>query len=180
MHTSNPAVLAWHMPIRAFSPIDALNRRALSLGSPGSAAKASHADYNGHRVTVAWNNYKRYYTAEYTWAGRVVLARGSFAECFAAAMREHERGALGASVLFYPRPDDLEAHALLTQNAVAVGEAAKGDWYTWRHVAAESCARDSANPRWPVRLFDWELLQAAESAAEYDAALTVKYGRVWG
>ena len=88
--------IEFHVPERPYTPIDALNRRAAAVGSPRYAALTSHADYNGHQVTVAFNDYRQYYTAEYFWAGRQVLARGSFEACLQAALREHARGALGS------------------------------------------------------------------------------------
>ncbi len=211
---------AFHLPVRPYSPIDALNRRAAALGSPRCAELTSHADYNGHHVTVSWNSYRNYYVAEYTWAGRVVLARGSFEVCLAAALAEYRRGSadggsadggpadggpadggpadggpadggpLGASASIVPREGD--------EAAVAACRAAQGvvegdlwlenedgtrslamPWWTWRHTCAVASVRDSANPHLSVLLFDWPLMQAAETCEVYEAALTAKYGRAW-
>lgn len=106
------ATAAYHLPTIAYTPIDALNRRAAAVGSPGYAQAAAYADYNGHRVTVTWNDYRGYYIAEYFWAGRVVLARGTFAQCLTAALAEYGRGALGTSVWATVQADDAEALAL--------------------------------------------------------------------
>ena len=94
---------------RPYSVIDAINRMAAATGSMRYASATSHADYNGHRITVSWNNYRGYWIAEYFWAGRVVLARGTLADCLQAAKSEYERGALGASVTasFAPRADSI-------------------------------------------------------------------------
>ena len=70
---------------------------------------ASYADYNGHRVTLSWNDYRRYYVAEYYWAGRVVLSRGRFESCLRATLEEYGRGALGASASIIPEPNDSAA-----------------------------------------------------------------------
>lgn len=171
----------WHLPVKPYSPITALNRRAAALGSPRTASAAEHADYNGHQVNVAWNNYRGYYVAEYFWAGRVVLARGDFRECLDAAVAEYNKGALGASVSITLRAGDDEAQAICgaMPNLVA-GELARGldaGWWTWKHTVASEAARDSANPSAYVYIFDWDLLQAADSQAVYDAALRAKYGR---
>ena len=179
---------AYHCPIRPYTPIDALNRRAAAVGSPGYAQAASHANYNGHGVSVSWNEYRRYYTAEYYWAGRMVLARGSFESCLRAALREYNRGALGASVSVGPREDDTEA-VRLCEEAVAdpasglvAGEIPRGmsEWMTWRHDCAARSVRDSANRGMLVMMFDWELMQACETQEEYEACLKAKYGRVYG
>lgn len=78
--------------------IDLINRSAAATGSMRLAAAASHADYNGHTVRVWFNDYRRYWIAEYHWAERVVLGRGSFENCLEAAMREFNRGAAFAEV----------------------------------------------------------------------------------
>jgi hypothetical protein len=175
-----PAETLFHLPVRPYTPIDSLNRRAAALGSPRYAQAAAHANYNGHHVTLYWNDYRRYYVADYTWAGRVVVARGGFAECLAATLREYGAGALGASACINPRADDAEAIAL----AEAAPEVARGkladapDWYTWRHVTAAECARDSAT-RGPVLIFDWALMQQASSRREYEALIRERHGRCY-
>jgi hypothetical protein len=173
----------FHLPIRPYTPIDALNRRAAAMGSPGYAQATSHANYNGHHVTLAWNSYRGYYVAEYFWAGRVVIARGEFAECLAAVLRHYEQGALGASATIAPREDDAEAIALCRASATLVDGPLHrlGDksWWTWRHDCASEAARDYANPGALAMLFDWELMQAADSREAYEAALRQKYGRVY-
>jgi hypothetical protein len=95
---------AW-LPTRPFGVIDAINRMGLATGSMRSAMLGSHADYNGHRVEVSFNTYRNYWTAHYMWAGIVWIARGSLAECLAAATREYDRGALGAEVLVEVRDE---------------------------------------------------------------------------
>lgn len=82
--------------------VDAINRRALATGSMRSAMAGHSSNFNGHHITVDFNAYRGYFVAEYTWAGRNVLARGSAEECLDAALREHNRGAAFSSVVFYP------------------------------------------------------------------------------
>ena len=76
----NTARKFW-IPTRPYSLIDAINRMAAATGSPRYAELATYADYNGHYVTVSFNEYRRYWVAEYTWAGRVVIGRGTLADC---------------------------------------------------------------------------------------------------
>lgn len=85
------------LPIRPYSIIDALNRRALAIGGVRAAQLGAHEDYNGHAVRVWFNDYRGHWVADYTWGGPVVLARGNLDTCLAAAVREYGRGALGAS-----------------------------------------------------------------------------------
>lgn len=170
--------IAFHLPIRPYSPIDALNRRAAALGSPRYAAAASHADYNGHHVTVQFNDYRQYYTCEYWYAGRNVLRRGTAIQCVEAAVNYYERGALGASVTVFVKAE----HAPYVQAAfpgLQAGKEPQQTWYTWQHQAAAESARDAANPRMLVMFFDWPLMQAAPDREAYEAALKIKYGRVY-
>jgi len=89
------------LPTRPYTLVDAVNRMAAATGSPGYAVAASGADYNGHHVSVFWNSYRGYWISEYFWAGRVVLARGTLAQCLVAAREEYNRGAKGATVLVH-------------------------------------------------------------------------------
>lgn len=168
-----------HLPIRPYSPIDALNRRAAALGSPRYAQAASHANYNGHNVTVSWNDYKKYYVCSYTWAGRIVLARGTLEECTAAAVAEYNRGALGASVDVSVLGEDADRILKLFPQLVPGRCEFPPSWHTWRHECAAAAARDSANPRLAVMIFDWELMQATETREAYVTALRTKHGRVY-
>lgn len=93
------AATRYHLAQRPYGVVDAVNRVAAATGSVRYALAASDADYNGHRVSVTFNDYRGYWIAQYTWAGRVVLARGALAECLRAAKAEYDRGALGAEVV---------------------------------------------------------------------------------
>lgn len=173
-------MVKFNLPIRPFSPIDALNRRSASQGSISYAQGAAHADYNGHRVIVEWNDYKRHYAAHYMWAGIRWLARGSFRECLQSAIAEYDRGALGASVEVTVRAEDADQVRELFP-CLLEGELTRADaceWYTWRHATAGRCARDSAS-RTPTLMFDWALMQQVQTEAEYVEALRAKYGHGW-
>jgi hypothetical protein len=171
-------VTEFHLPVIPYGPSVALNRMAAALGSPRYAMAASGADYNGHHIKVWWNEHNRYYIAEYTWAGRIVIERGSFAACLRAALTYYERGALGSSAEICPRSDDEAALALCrADERIAEGSfwvrdfngcrPRYGAWYTWMHEVASKSARDSANPRGLVRIFDWGVMQTCQSLAEY-------------
>ncbi len=173
---------SFHVPVRPYGPIDALNRRAAAVGLPGYASQTAHADYNGHHVAVWWNDYRGYYLAEYPWTGRNVLARGDFAHCLRAALAEHDRGALGSSVRVALREGDVEAEALCRQEpALAPGPLPSGvpAWMTWRHRLAAESVCDYAHPGAITMHFDWGLMQAAETEDAYRAALRTKYGSEW-
>lgn len=172
-----------HAPVRPYSPIDALNRRAAKVGSPGYAMLTANVNYNGHHISVSYNTYRKYYIAEYCWAGRVVLSRGTLTQCVAAAMTYYNRGDLGASVSIghIRSEDEAELDALVAQHGLVPGDAPrKLTWYTWRHEAAVESVRDYANPGGFTMVFDWEIMQAVSTREEYENAIRTKYGRVYG
>jgi hypothetical protein len=155
------------------------------------ASLTSHADYNGHHVTLTWNSYKGYYVAEYFWAGRVVLARGSFVDCLRAVMVEYERGALGASASIAPRADDTDAMSIaratlgIVEGSLWIDqpdhtrEVSRDTWWTWRHQVGSESAKDMANPGAPKIIFNWDLCQMSTSREDYEKALLAHYGRVY-
>lgn len=182
--------VSFYIPERPYTPIDALNRQAAAKGSPGYAMATHYANYNGHHVTLRWNDYRGYYVAEYFWAGRMVIARGGFADCLRAVVNEYESGALGASAGVYPRKDDAEAIALCERTEllkagdgwrrdISGKEVNRPEWYSWRHDAAAESVKDYCFPTTPSLIFDWELMQAAESREAYESALREKHGRVY-
>lgn len=125
------------LPTLPYSLTDAVNRAALATGSTRAAAAGHQADYNGHRVTVSFNTFRQYWVADYTWAGRVVLARGSFENCLIAALREYTRGALGSSVHVVLRDEDLDEAQLAILHGFlpkAEAEAKDAEWRDARYA----------------------------------------------
>lgn len=53
-------------PTRPYSLIDAVNRMAAATGSCRYAQLSHYADYNGHHVTVTFNDYRRYWVTQST------------------------------------------------------------------------------------------------------------------
>lgn len=103
---------AWTLPQIPLSPIDMINRMAAATGSVGYAQATAHGDYNGHHVMVSFKPHAvsgPTWNAEYWWAGRVVLGRGSFQRCVEAAVREYRRGARGTSVVAEVYDDEAAA-----------------------------------------------------------------------
>jgi hypothetical protein len=172
-------IVVFHIPTRPYSPIDALNRAAAAMGSPSYAARTAGADYNGHRVTVSYNEHCHYWIAEYVWAGRVVLRRGNLEDCVVAALVEFDRGALGSEVVVKVQSSDAAAAAYCASHPRLVPGTDARPWWTWRHDVARWCARDAANARIPVMLFDWDLLQDSEDQFAYECAVRAKHGRIY-
>ncbi len=94
------------LPTIPYSLIDCINRVALATGSMRYAAAGADADYNGHYITVEFNDYRKYWVAHYTWAGINRLARGSVQDCLRAGADEYRRGAKGCTVVAGNVPDE--------------------------------------------------------------------------
>lgn len=87
------------LPQRPYKLVDAINRMSLATGSVRTAQQAASADYNGHRVVVSYSSYRNAWSASYTWAGTVWLARmTTFEDALRAAFYEHDKGALGSEI----------------------------------------------------------------------------------
>jgi len=120
------------LPTRPYSIVAAINRRSAATGSIRYAELAEHADYNGHFVSVYFNEYRRYWVADYTWAGRIVIARGSLESCLRAAKAEYDRGALGACVSLTVESDE-DAAAAVAAGFQPWSEVIEGDHNkSWR------------------------------------------------
>ena len=95
---------------RNLTPVNLVNRHAAATGSMAYASATAHASYNGHSVSCSYKPHAMsgpIWNTEYWWAGRVVLARGSFARCLGAAVEYMARGDVGgtASVSLYEAGD---------------------------------------------------------------------------
>lgn len=167
----------YYVPTRPYSIVDSLNRMSAALGSCATAQASAHANYNGHSVKVRYNEYRKYYTAEYTWSGRVVLARGDFDTCLNAALREYDFGALGATVIVDLEDSDPANEVCSNHPRLVAGKEEMPTWYTWKHSVAASCAKDYANRSPLSMIFDLPLLEAVDSESAYIGALRKKYGR---
>ena len=96
--------MSYWIPTKPYSFIDAINRRASATGSVGYAQATQSADYNGHRVTLAWNDYRAYYMVKHYFGQRVVHHRSaSFAEALRAGVEEWRAQGRGAALFIHPR-----------------------------------------------------------------------------
>jgi hypothetical protein len=86
------------LPTRPYSLVDAVNRCAAATGSVRYAQQAADAGYNGHSVTVTYNDYRNYCICEHYWGGRVVHARGSMETALRAGRYEYDLGHRGTCV----------------------------------------------------------------------------------
>jgi hypothetical protein len=123
------------LPTIPYDLIHTINRVAAAQGSVAYAMSALDAHYNGHQVTVHFNDYRQYWIAEFYWGGRNVLCRGSFEDCVLAAKREYERGAKGCTVrASFPAEDTDKENFLVSQGfqpwSEAIAAAHHDSFYT--------------------------------------------------
>jgi len=117
---------------KPLSIVDAINRRAAAQGSMRYAMMAADADYNGHALSLTWNDYRGYYVLQYYWGERVVLHRGKdFAAALAAAKAELARQGRGATLSIQPRDEDAAI-------ARADADVKEGDVYKLPRHAADA------------------------------------------
>lgn len=166
-------MLTYHLPTIPYSVADAVNRMSAATGSVRYAMGAARADYNGHHVSVYFNDYRRYWLAEYTWSGRNVLARGSLVNCLRAAKSEYDRGALGSDVVakLHPTAPDSEGsfRAACRAEGLIEGDEDKklADWWTDRHGLVSDAMEYERHGLAPAV----GILVNAKNAADYKAKL---------
>lgn len=125
----------FHLPTKAYSVIDSINRYAAGQGSVEYAQKCADSNYNGHYLTVCWNDYRGYYIAEYYWGQRVVIARGNAEEVLRAAIHEFQNHqGRGASFSVRVKLGDAAVCEKLGLVAGKAPEASQCDWYTPLHA----------------------------------------------
>lgn len=122
----------YRLPTIPYDIIAAVNRAAAATGTTSYASKTHRANYNGHHVTIAFNDYRQYWVTEYFWAGRVVLARGSFEDCLEAGIREYQRGALGTTVSVGVDEDQLDYAQLALLNGFLPSDEADAKDAEWK------------------------------------------------
>jgi hypothetical protein len=86
------------LPTRPYTLVDAVNRAAAATGSVRYAMQAADAGYNGHSVTVTYNDYRDYCLCEHYWGERVVHARGSMETALRAGRHEYNLGHRGTRI----------------------------------------------------------------------------------
>lgn len=158
------------MPTKPLSVIDLINRKCLATGSISNAQRGSDADYNGHAVIVNYNSYRKYYIAEYFWAGRRVLARGTIRECILPSIEFYKQDGRGAQLTIFPVTDEdvkvCESFDLLQEFSETSSKAHRDSWWTWKHERV-SYALDLYK-RWGV---PFKLLLDAQSSEDWDSSV---------
>lgn len=134
------------LPTRPYSLVDAVNRAAAVTGSVRYARLSADASYNGHSVTVTYNDYRDYCLCEHYWGERVVHARGSMDAALRAGRREYDLGHRGTSVTTCELTPD-EAHVALSLGYIPWSQAAEdaweASWYTDLHACVGEALGDA-------------------------------------
>ncbi len=160
----------YHLPTIALTPIDLINRRAAATGSMRYAQLSSDADYNGHHITVSFKPHAvsgPKWNAEYHWAGRIVIGRGSLESCLREAKREYDKGAHGTVVAVYLHDEASESISEQKQLCKNLGFTSGElptipEYWTGKHEAVSDALH------WHRLSYSHDLLQFA---LEYDGAV---------
>jgi hypothetical protein len=118
------------LPTKPLTIIDAINRMVLATGGTRNAQVGSGADYNGHCVSVEFNDYRGYWVASYTWGGDMRFARGDLAHCLTEAKQFYESQGRGASVRVRCLSDADEATC--TAHGYMPADAEDKSWRDWK------------------------------------------------
>lgn len=156
------------MPTRPYDITAAINRMAAATGSLRRAMASATADFNGHCVTMRFNDFRGYWVAEYFWGGRMVVWRGEFKPTMDAAVREYNRGALGASVFVHVETEEHAAlcrAAGLTEYTKDIDAAHHATWFTDLHKEVSAAIRLEREVGIPATSF----LVSSATLAEYNA-----------
>ncbi len=150
------------LPTKPYDIIAAINRAAAATGSVEFASRAAHASYNGHYVTLAWNDYRQYWVGGFTWSGWQVIVRSAdLAEAVRGCKEFYDKDGLGAKLaVCVTREEDI---ALLRADpAFTEGEEdfANLPWRNWKYAMVNAALRDRTD----------DLLIAAESKEAYEEA----------
>jgi hypothetical protein len=134
------------IPTRPYNLVDAVNRCAAATGSVRYAMLSADASYNGHAVTVTYNDYRDYCVCEHFWGGRVVHCRGSMEAALRAGRREYDLGHRGTSVATCDLTPDEAAIALALGYipwSAEGQEAWEALWYTELHACVGEAIGDA-------------------------------------
>lgn len=158
------------LPTRPYNIIAAVNRMALATGSVRSALVSEGVDYNGHHVGfVEPNQFKKYWTCYYTWAGIRTIGRGTLADCLKAAKEEYDRGALGASaVVQVSTQEDAEA-CIAAGFVLLTDESEKAHNASWRTTAHDAVGEAFTDAKWGIFPEAVSVLCTCSTREEYRA-----------
>lgn len=130
------------IPTRPYGVIDAVNRVAAATGSVGYAMRAADASYNGHLVTVTYNDYRDWCICEHYWGERVVHARGSMEVALRAGRREYDLGHRGTAVSTCDLTPD-EAQIALSLGYMPWSQDAEDAWNALWFTELHACAGEA-------------------------------------
>lgn len=159
----------FELPLKPYSVTDAINRSAVATGSPRMAQEGESSNYNGHHLTLDWNEFRGYYIVQYWWAGRRVLTRtADFQAALQCLKSNYNSQGRGASATIAPHTEDdlaicqADPDLLTSQQA----EAKQNEWYTWKHGEAGWYVQFYAKQGIPV-----SYLLEATSKEDYEARI---------
>lgn len=130
------------LPTRPYTLVDAVNRAAAATASVRYAQRAADAGYNGHSVTVTYNDYRDYCLCEHYWGERVVHARGSMETALRAGRYEYDLGNRGTRVATCDLTPE-EARVALSLGYIPWSEEAEETWNALWYTELHGCVGEA-------------------------------------
>ncbi len=154
------------IPTRPYTLVDAVNRSAAATGSVRYAKLSADASYNGHRVSVTYNDYRDYCICEHFWGGRVVHTRGSMASALRAGRYEYDLGHRGTRVATCDLTPD-EATIALGLGYIPWSKDAEEAWDALWYTDLHGCVGEAIGDARYFGADTVHLLLQAGSVADY-------------
>ena len=168
------------LPTRPYALVDAINRAAAATGSVRYAMLSADASYNGHSVTVTYNDYKDYCICEHYWGGRVVHCRGTMAAALRAGRYEYDLGHRGTSVATCDLTPD-EATIALSLGYIPWSSEAEEAWMALWYTELHECVSQALGD---ARYFGGDtahlLLQAVDKVDYYERRQRAQADQLFG
>jgi len=182
--------MAFWIPTKPYTLKEAILRMRVATGDVPTAQACASADFNGHRLSLTWNEYRQYYVGSYIWSGQQVLTRSAnLQDALAAMLTAYDVGGKGTCLIVVPRSDRVEilgqgnvlfttretpcqedwafaaAHPRLRPHSKKIMEAAHAQWQNWQFSRVGEALLWERQLGAPLQLF-----LDATSAKEWDAA----------
>lgn len=140
--------MSFWIPTKPYSFEIALHRMRVATGSVRQAMISESTNWNGHHLTLSWNNYRGYYVGEYFWGGRQVITRGltKFETALEQMIRAYDQGGLGTCLSVTPRIDWIVVETADGKSSTKIENKFEEDWeFATKHPRLQAYSKEIAD-----------------------------------
>jgi hypothetical protein len=116
-------------------PMDAKTmaiRAAIACGSVSGAMAAEASGKMHHHLSLGWNDYRKYYVAEYYWVERVVITRDpNFASALKTTLEHFNRMDPHSTLTIHPKEGDVSIAAACEQLQPYTRDIQDAHFHSW-------------------------------------------------